>query len=228
MMRHGLPWVGTDTTGLAEMLDATPELRVHIAETGWDGEDFTSRLAACMDLLLSDGAAHARAAEAVGRLYASRYKAAAMVEGMRAVVEHAFARPGYTLPDGYLPYMDARMMGLVNDCPDIDLDFYGMGGIGVYLWTRALELWDKEEEAYRLAEILEYLIYYMDWLEEACTGGTLPAEVVAMLQSMARKGFYKTCVEALLEGQPASGVPHGMPSGRTLMQNTLKICNCKI
>ena len=43
MMRHGIPIVGTDSTGLAEMLDATPQLRVHI-----DEDSFNERTRICI------------------------------------------------------------------------------------------------------------------------------------------------------------------------------------
>ena len=228
IMRHGIPLVGTDSTGLAEMLDATPELRVHIDEDDLKDDDFTAQMAACMDLLLSDDDARRRASQAVTELYEARYKAADMIRGTEAVVEVSFRRPGYTLSPDFLKPLDYRMMQLVNQSPDIDLDFYGMGGIGVYLWKRATDLWDDAEEAPHTSLLWEYLIYYMDWLQEAAGSECLPDEVLAMLHDMKRRHFYPLAAEALLARRAGGDVPRRLPSDRDIMQNTLKICNCKI
>lgn len=134
MMRHKIPLVGTDTTGLAEMLDATPELRVSIDEDNMMEEEFTGRLVSCLDLLLSDVEAYQRAADAVGKLYEARYKGSDMVHATCCVMESSWDRPDYTVSPDYLKHIDSRMIQLINQCPDIDTDFYGMGGIGVYLW----------------------------------------------------------------------------------------------
>ena len=87
MMRHKIPLIGTDTTGLAEMLDATPELRVSIDEDNMMDEEFTERLVSCLNLLLSDEDAYQRAADAVGKLYEARYKVSDMVHATCGVME---------------------------------------------------------------------------------------------------------------------------------------------
>lgn len=69
MMRHGIPIVGTDSTGLAEMLDATPLLRVHIDEDSFNEDTFVMQIAFRLDLLLSDENAYREASDAVCRLY---------------------------------------------------------------------------------------------------------------------------------------------------------------
>lgn len=139
MMRHKIPLIGTDTTGLAEMLDATPELRVSIDEDNMMDEEFTERLVSCLNLLLSDEDAYQRAADAVGKLYEARYKVSDMVHATCGVMESSWDRPDYTVSPDYLKHIDSRMIQLINQCPDIDTDFYGMGGIGVYLWKRVLD-----------------------------------------------------------------------------------------
>ena len=226
MMRHKIPLIGTDTTGLAEMLDATPELRVSIDEDNMMDEEFTERLVSCLDLLLSDEDAYQRAADAVGKLYEARYKVSDMVHATCGVMESSWDRPDYTVSPDYLKHIDSRMIQLINQCPDIDTDFYGMGGIGVYLWKRVLNLYGKEEEKFHVSLILEHLIYYIDWLQEVVGTEPLPVEICAMIQSMQCKGFYKTSVEEILMARPYSC--KDMPSDRVIIQNALEICNCKI
>lgn len=228
MMRHKIPLVGTDTTGLAEMLDATPELRVSIDEDNMMEEEFTGRLVSCLDLLLSDVEAYQRAADAVGKLYEARYKVSDMVHATCCVMESSWDRPDYTVSPDYLKHIDSRMIQLINQCPDIDTDFYGMGGIGVYLWKRVLDLCDRKEEDFQVSLILEHLIYYMDWVQDVAGSGSLPVELWAMIRSMGQHGFYKTCVDTLLMRQPGPDALFQMPSDRVIIQNALKICNCKI
>lgn len=228
MMRHGIPLIGTDTMGLAEMFDDTPELCVHIDEDNPNEEEFIAAIASRMDLLLSDTEAYERAAIAVGRLYETRYKVSAMIHDTCTVIENSFDRQDYMVSADYLKYIDYKMIQLICQCPDIDTDFYGMGGIGVYLWKRVLDICDRKEEDYHTSFILEHLIYYLDWVQEIAGSSPLPVESCAMLQSMKQKGFYRTCVQDLLASQPSWDVPLLMPSDRTIIQNALKICNCKI
>lgn len=228
MMRHGIPVVGTDSTGLCEMLDATPELRVHINEEQPEEDAFTTRIAACMDLLLSDKVVYHRASKAVAELYETRYKATTMIKGMEEVIDNSFRKTDYTLSHDYLTFIDIRMMQLINQSPDIGLDFYGMGGIGIYLWKRATEMCDDKNKPYRISLLQEHLIYYIDWLQETAGTAPLPDEILALLQDMSRKGFYKTATKALLSHQPGNNTLLHLPSDRDIMQNSLKICNCKI
>ena len=228
MMRHGIPIIGTDSTGLAEMLDATPELRVHIE--GQDGDGLSGQIASRLDFLLSDAEAYGRASAAVARLYEVRYQLPTMIAGTCGVWEASFGKPGHAVADDYLEYMDAHMVQLVNQSPDIDLDFYGMGGIGLYLWMRVAGLWDKEkeEETFHLSFLQEHLIYYLDWLAESARGVPLPGEILTMLRDMECHGFYKSLVSALLGRQPAPETSPCMPPKKDIIQNALKICNSKI
>lgn len=228
MMRHGIPLIGTDTTGLAEMFVSTPEMCVHIDEDRLDEEDFTAQISARLDRLLSDKVAYERTAAAVGRLYEARYKVSDMVRGTVTVWEGSFARQDYILPPDFLKYMDERMIQLINQCPDIDMDFYGIGGIGVYLWKRVLDLQNNEKERAHVSSMQEHLIYYLDWVQDVAGCSPLPDEVWAMIQSMAHHGFYRTCVDTLLRHRPVQAVPSQLPSRERIIQNALKICNCKI
>lgn len=228
MMRHGIPLIGTDTTGLAEMLDATPELCVPIDEDNWNEDRFVHGIASRIDLLLSDREAYNRASAAVSRLYEIRYRVSTMISDTCRTIENSFCHQNYTLSPDYLKHIDYKMIQLINQCPDIDTDFYGMGGIGVYLWSRNLELSEQEEQFAHASLIQEHLVYYLDWLLDVAAGNQLPKESVAMLHSMKQKGFYRTCVQDLLALQPSSNVTLHMPETKTIIQNAFKICNCKI
>lgn len=229
MMRHGIPIVGTDSTGLGEMLDGTPQLRVHIDEDSFNEDTFVSQIALRMDLLLSDENTYREASNAVSRLYEKRYKISSMTKGIQQVVLSSFNRKNYTVSPDYFKHIDSRMMQLINQRPDIDTDFFGMSGIGVYLWWR-IKSRENNREEYQQTMLQEYLIYYIDWLGDAAFLSSVPDEMIATLMDMYGKGFYKTKVRAILEGLQSEKEEGNilLPSEDEIISNSLRICNCKV
>lgn len=230
MMRHGIPVVGTDSTGLAEMLDATPQLRIHIDEDSFDEEAFVAQIVSCVDMLLSDTDAYRKASDGVSRLYEKRYQISSMTNGTRQVVLSSFGRKDYTVSPDYFKHLDFRMMQLVNQRPDIDTEFFGLSGIGIYMWWRIESLTGRSEEEYQQALLQEYLIYYIDWLGDVASLYSLPKEMVATLMDMYGKGFYKTKVGEILKGLQSDRDIQNimMPSENAIISNCLRICNCKV
>ena len=229
MMRHGIPVIGTDSTGLGEMLDNTPELRVHINEDEFNEKAFTEQIAQRIDLLLSDEDEHKKASEAVKLLYTERYRVADMTEGIQTSVHSSFNRKDYVISADYLKYMDAHMMQLINKHPDIDCDFFGLSGIGIYLWWRITQLAEIKNEEYQLTLLQEYLIYYLDWLYEVSMYEELPPEMIYTLTKMDEQGFYRMKVRDILSKQSTTENIHcPICSDTNIIQNALRICNCKI
>lgn len=230
MMRHGIPIVGTDSTGLAEMLDATPQLRVHIDEDSFNEDTFVMQIAFRLDLLLSDENAYHEASDAVCRLYEKRYKISSMTKGIQQVVMSSFNRTNYTVSPDYFKHIDSRMMQLINQRPDIDTEFFGMSGIGVYLWWRIKSLANNTKEEYQQTMLQEYLIYYIDWLDDAALFSSLPEEMIATLMDMYSQGFYRAKVRAILERLQTGTENENilLPSEDVIINNSLRICNCKI
>jgi hypothetical protein len=230
MMRHGIPIVGTDSTGLGEMLDGTPQLRVHIDEDSFNEDTFVTQIAIRIDLLLSDENTYREASNAVSRLYEKRYKISSMTKGIQQVVLSSFNRKNYTLSPDFFKHIDSRMMQLVNQRPDIDTEFFGMSGIGIYLWWRIKSLANNTEEEYQQTMLQEYLIYYIDWLGDAAFLSSLPEEMIATLMDMYSKGFYKTKVRTILNGlQSEIKIENNLlPTEEEIISNGLRICNCKV
>lgn len=153
-----------------------------------------------------------------------------MTEGIQQVVLSSFNRMNYTVSPDYYKHIDSRMMQLVNQRPDIDTEFFGMSGIGVYLWWRIKSLANNTKEEYQQTMLQEYLIYYIDWLGDAALLSSLPEEMIATLMDMYRKGFYKTKVRTILEGLQTGTENENilLPSKDVIINNSLRICNCKI
>lgn len=229
MMRHGIPFIGTDSTGLAEMLDATPELRVHIDEDDFNEDVFVSQVASRMDMLLSDDTTCHTASDAVLKQYKERYTLEAMTKGVQDAVLALQANSLSVISPDYLPHMDNRMVALINRHPDIDVDFFGMTGIGIYLWWRVLQLEkDAVANADQIAMIKEHLIYYLDWVEEGINDEPFGDELCVMLASMKEHDFCPTLTGRILEHGKIASDDMPFPSEQEILQNTLKICTCKI
>lgn len=229
MMRHGIPFIGTDSTGLAEMLDATPELRVHIDEDDFNEDVFVSQIASKMDMLLSDDTTCHTASDAVLKQYKERYTLEAMTKGVQDAVLALQANSLSVISPDYLPHMDNRMVALINRHPDIDVDFFGMAGIGIYLWWRVLQLEkDAVANADQIAMIKEHLIYYLDWVEEVINDEPFGDELCVMLASMKEHDFCPTLTGRILEHGKIASDDMPFPSEQEILQNTLKICTCKI
>ena len=230
MMRHGIPIVGTDSTGLAEMLDATPQLRVHIDEDTFNEEAFVTQIVQRMDLLLSDDNAFCEASDAVCNQYEKRYKISSMTNGIQQAVLTSFNRKNYTVSPDYYKHIDSHMIQLINQRPDIDTEFFGMSGIGIYLWWRIKSLTSNTKKEYHQTMLQEYLIYFIDWLGQAAFLSSLPEEMIAALGDMYSHGFYKTKVRAILNELQSEIKMDNilLPTEEEIINNGLRICNCKV
>ena len=229
MMRHGIPVVGTDSIGLNEMLDATPELQAHIHKPNFNEDDFVSQLALRIKLLLSDETAYRQASDAVHQQYGTRYTITTMANGVQKTLSATLTAVNRFVSPDYLPHIDYHMLSLINKQPDIDINFYGISGIGVYLWWRVLQL--EKEDAKNLdiiSLIKEHLIYYLDWVEGIIATEPLPTELVNTLTSMQKHLFFPTKVSYLLKQREIVCKNNSFPSEQTILHNALKICTCKI
>lgn len=229
MMRHGIPVVGTSSTGLSEMLDATPDLRVDIDEVQFDENKFTSQIALRLDLLLSDAKAYRRASIAVRKQYEKRYTHSKMAKEMSDVFLPSVSKYSSGISEDYFPHMDERMIELVNQQPDIDLDFYGASGIGVYLWWRVIQIVkDDFDNKNQLALIKEHLIYYLDWIDEIVCFQPIPAELSAILADMMERDFYPVKVREIIKHHEVLCANNILHDEMAILENALKICTCKI
>lgn len=228
MMRHGIPVIGTSSTGLSEMLDATPELRIEIDELQFDENDFKSQIAARLELLLSDPIAYEQASNAIRKQYEERYTITRMSQNMSTMFLDA-CKLTSVISEDFLPHIDERMVEIINMQPDIDLDFYGAGGVGVYLWWRVLQLEKMDlKDGDELALIKEHLIYYIDWVEELAKCQPLSQELNATLIDMEKQSFYPVKVNHILEHNGVLPTKDILHDETTILENALKICTCKI
>lgn len=137
--------------------------------------------------------------------------------------------PKAQISSDYLIYIDGQMIDLINRHPDIDIDFYGLGGIGAYLWWRVLTLGsDSNSNKQQLALIKENLIYYVDWVEEYAQIAPLSPCLYQILSSMNIHSFFPTKIERILSCRGITDETYIPPTVQEILQNALKICICKI
>ncbi len=227
MMRHGIPVVGTDSTGLSEMLDCTPFLRVRIGDGDFSPATLSSQIAARLELLLGGKEVYVEAACAVRKSYMERYTIKKMLDGTKGVFNASLMHRDNMVSSDYLLQMDSRLVALVNSQPDMDVDFSGISGIGVYLWYRVSNVLGRMEE-HQSALLQEHLVYLLEWLgERLLPAEAMPVEMSAVLRDMLDKNFLVRMVREAIDAQGDSK-DCLLPRKEEVLHNALKICNYKI
>ena len=230
-MMHGLPFVGTNSTGLSEMLNKVPEMRVDIRETDFNEETFSDELADRISLLLSKPSLLSRISGIMRKEYKKHYTLELMQQQMFEIICRVISDSSSPLSLEYLYDLDYHMIKLIHNQPDIDTEFYGMTGIGLYLWWRVHFL-DKDKDEYHIYKIKEYLIYYIDWLHNHFVedGITICAhELYGLLRAMQLEKFYPFRVNLLISMLHCPPAPISEDiSSISIIANALRIANTKI
>lgn len=228
MMANGIPMVITDSTGLKEMLEDCPSCIVPINQENFSEEEFVDTLYHTIHELISDNDKLHKVSQLVKRLYQEKYALSAMGKGYRVLLK-SVNRPIFSKDLLYL--IDRRMISLIDSCPDIDTSFFGMTGIGCYLWYRICTLKDSDNKQDMSQSLLlqEYMIYWMDWIYETILQDEtyIPSELVDILYKIKDTDFYKTKTAELIKLIPSRN-PENIISEEHILSNALKIFNCKI
>ena len=135
------------------------------------------------------------------------------------------------LSQDFLQELDEYMISLIHEKVDIDTDFYGMSGIGVYLWWRVES--DQMQDEVKSFMIKEYLIYYLDWLYETAKAeqrNSCDVEIAVTLNKMRNAGFYKTIVDSLMKMFHCKYAPETINqlSPFVILQNAMRMFTTKI
>lgn len=239
MMAHGLPFIATDSTGLGEMMDFTPECLIHIDEEDFQPDDFINQLAKRMELLLSNSKLRKQCSNQLLQLYRKRYTLECMKNAMETLLNSQWKAGSYLSKD-FIHYLDNEAIRLINSQPTLDLDNIGLTGIGCYLWWRIKSL-EERSDAHKKWQLQEYLVYYIDWVSEvidlmrreAFSIGFETASLQWLWNELKITGFYPTKVEQVCKQLIAFGI--NMVGFRTktreaidILQTMLKIYNLQL
>lgn len=231
-MMHGVPFIGTDSTGLSEMLDCVPQFRVHIKESAFSEDEFTTNLSDSICYLLENESVRHETAQKMVAQYQEKYTLQTMEERMLNLLNPTLLSKSAPLSQDFFEELDDYMISLIHNKVDIDTSFYGMAGIGAYLWWR-LGHSDLIKDEYKSYKIKEYLIYYLDWFYESIVAEQKECcepELAIMLTGMLQAGFYKTKVAALmalLHCEKGKSLPEEC-SSFIILQNAMQMFTTKI
>lgn len=211
MMGHGIPLIATDTTGLGEMMDYTPECMICIDEKDFDTNIFSEELSHKMEKLLNDTEMLHSVSERQKRLFNERYTLDSMRESIVDVC--ALMNTDATLSESFHPFLDSKMVNLINACMNIELDFKGLTGIGCYMWQRICQLNKLANKVSISSSYLlqEHLVYCVDWLhdmlckEKEYSRILEDGSMLYLLYLLLENGFYKTKVQSIIDMLPTTG-----------------------
>lgn len=242
MMAYGIPFIATDSTGLGEMMDYTPECLIHIDEHNFKTEHFVEQLADRIELLLSDSQLRTRISKDFQRLFYKRYSISCMDDAMRDVWASC-GKKEYCISKDFLQYLDHEIICLINKRPILDMDSVGLTGIGCYLWWRIRTLEDQDNRVCvaNSIKLQEYLIYYIDWLfdvisedgKDTFSSFFEPIPFNWLLNGIKDSGFYKTKVEKIFHLILSLGINIGnekikIINSADIIQTALKIYNLNL
>ncbi len=208
MMGHGIPLIATDTTGLGEMMDYTPECIIHINEVDFDESSFVGELSEKMESLLGNAELCHSVSVLQNRLYHERYTLDCMQKSISDIC--AAVGDDASVSDAFYPYLDSKMIGLINSYMDIDADAKGLAGIGCYMWYRIGEFDRKGDKAGVFSSYMlqEHMIYYVDWVYDVLVkereyGRILEdGSLLYVLYQLLEAGFYKTKIQSIIDLLP--------------------------
>lgn len=234
MTMHGIPLIGTDSTGLYEMLRYTPDNIVHIDEKSFDEDTFVVELSKKIKRLLDDNTYYLQSSQLMRKTYLENYT----IDLMRAKyvkLIKCMKEDKTILSEEMISNLDYRMFDYINKRPEIDLNFFGMTGIGYYLWRRVALLGDSNDNRILSHSLMiqEYLIYYLDWMIEEVNNLTAKEKemlnldkLYSLVWELHKSGFYKVGVRKIAKmlGIDMSK-KHKSVQTKDIFANALKIYN---
>ena len=234
MAMHGIPLVGTDSTGLYEMLKYTPENIVHIDEESFDEDTFVVELSEKIRHLLDDNAYHSQSSQLMRQTYLENYTIDLMQANYIKLID-CLKEDRNFLSDEMLQNIDYQMFEYINKRPEIDLNFFGMTGVGYYLWRRVSLLGDSNDNRILSHSLMiqEYLIYYLDWVIEEVNNLTAKEkemldldDLYSLVLELHKSGFYKVGVRKIANMSGINlSMKHKSVQTKDIFANALKIYN---
>lgn len=227
MMAHSIPLITSDAIGLNEMLQEIPCCLAHISQKEFVEDEFVESLYLGISKLIYDKKLYGEVSKKVNQIYLDHYSHSRIVENYCQLL----AKNHVKIFSDDLQYMiDTKMISLVDSRPDIDLSFFGMTGVGCYLWYRIERLRNAETSTDHSRYLLlqEYMIYWMDWIDETIINEliTLPNEFWILIQKIIESGFYSHIAKRFAKIMPPQS--SGFLPEKDVLSNALKISRCDV
>lgn len=186
MMAYGIPLVATDTTGLADMMEETPENMIHINELNFEENSFVYQLAGKMEKLLLSLSLRKKTIRKQMKLFGRRYH----IDKMKQSVEEIFHTQMNTLAisEDFLPYLDNEMKRIIDQKPLVDFETVGLLGIRDYLLWRIDFLGKNNVDKHQIECLSEYIIKYEEWKKEISSSNFSQVKHSKMIEVVSEDG----------------------------------------
>lgn len=205
MMMYGIPFVGTDSTGLKEMLMSVPDNIVHINEYNFEEAVFVEDLTKKMERLLRDDSYRRHSSKTMRETYTKFYSMDKMTSQYQHLIS-SITNQETLIANDMLLELDKHMISLINSRPDIDMSFFGMTGIGYYIWRRICGFKNRstKEDVVHNYMLQEHMIYFLDWMINEIKDNydseiNTSSEFYALISELYADGFYQTAVNMIIE-----------------------------
>lgn len=232
MMKYGIPLITSDRL---EDLTEFPECIVPIPYAkNVNTKDVSKQLSEKILTIISNEDKRCQLSEKMLELFKKSYTQKRMVSDLHNMILYTFQKVNYVLPGDFLNILDQKMFSLIMKKPDIDFQFYGMGGICAYLWYRIEALRTKKDiySREKFYDLQKYMLFYVDWIEDALHNSNNDDEICYQLpfvfSKMLEKHFYKTKTQEVLNRISSASIENAHLSNREILENAIKIYNCEL
>lgn len=176
MMKYGLPFITTDSTGIGEMVRDVSDCQIRINQDCFDEEEFVNCLYEKIALIIEHPEIRDKIQCQQHDLFLSNYANNQYAPWLNRVLK-PLKIENYANQD-MLSAMDELSFKIINARPEVmDLEFYGLGGIALYMLWRIRSIGFNVDNSLK---IQEYLIYLMDWIFELLKSGQTVNELATI------------------------------------------------
>lgn len=227
MLKFGIPLITSDR--MESFID-NPECMVSIPyRNKINISTISKELSEKMLVILSDKSKRSALSNKMKRIFKRYYTRYHMISFFKEMVDRSFNRFGYIVPRDYLDVLDKKMFSIILNRPEIDLKFYGLGGICVYLWYRIKNLKRIKDRCSKeqLRNLEKNLLDCINWIEDLLYQSEDNVEICAqlpfVLNEMVEHYFYQARITKVLCKIPCRSSEFSYISENNIIENALKI-----
>lgn len=232
MMKYGIPLITSDRM---ENLMDNSECVVSIPYVDKiNTEKVSMQLSEKILAILTDKDKRQELSDMAKKVFENFYTRHQMIAALNDMIVRSFNRENYLVPNDYLSILDQKMFSIILKKPDIDFQFYGMGGICAYLWYRIEKLRVKKDiySKEQFYDLQKFLLFYVDWLDDMLSQSEnnciICSQLPIILTKVLARHFYKTKIQKVLGKMSCDSIDVTYISEREIVNNAIKICNCNI
>lgn len=234
MLKYGIPLITSDR------MDILPDFTECVVPIPYISklktESISYQLSEKMLSILTDTELRQVLSEKSRAIFKKYHTQGQMATALHDMIVLSLNRRHYCVPDDYLNILDKKMFAIIHKKPDIDFQFYGLGGICAYLWYRIESLRFKTDilSKEQFYDLQKFLLFYVDWIDELLDTQEeeeieICHQLPKVLMQMLEKQFYKTKTQKVLNKISTYCATEDNPMDeKAILKNAIRIYNCSI